>query len=180
MAGDLLPQPTHNQLIATGFQRCNVTTNEGGTIAEENLALYAADRVQTLGWVYLGLTTNCAQCHDHKFDPVTMRDYYSLAAFFRNTTQGAFDGNVRDGRGPVIRVPSTEDEPRWTALPGELAAARQARSDREAAATDDFQQWLASVSAEDFEQSVSSDQLLVHAPLLEGSGNESLNDSGVV
>ncbi|MCA9223706.1 MAG: DUF1549 domain-containing protein, partial [Planctomycetales bacterium] len=59
IAGDLLPNPTLDQRIATGFQRCNITTNEGGTIDEENLANYAADRVQTFGWVFLGLTTNC-------------------------------------------------------------------------------------------------------------------------
>ena len=100
LAGDLLPKPTDEQLIATGLQRCNITTNEGGTIAEENLANYAADRVQTMGWVFLGFTTNCAQCHDHKFDPFTQKDYYSMAAFFRNTTQGALDGNVKDGRTP--------------------------------------------------------------------------------
>jgi hypothetical protein len=70
IAGDLLPNHTDEQLVATGFQRCNITTNEGGTIDEENLANYAADRVQTLGWVYFGLTTNCSQCHDHKFDPI--------------------------------------------------------------------------------------------------------------
>ncbi len=105
IAGDLLPDPTNDQLIATGFQRCNITTNEGGTIDEENLANYATDRVQTFGWVYLGLTTNCGQCHDHKFDPFTMKDYYSLAAFFRNTTQGPKDGNVKDGRGPFWSFP---------------------------------------------------------------------------
>ena len=70
LAGDLLDNPTLDQQIATGFQRCNMTTNEGGTIEAENQAIYATDRVQTFGWVYLGLTTNCCQCHDHKFDPV--------------------------------------------------------------------------------------------------------------
>ncbi len=109
LAGDLLPNPTLDQQIATGFQRCNMTTNEGGTIDEENLANYAVDRVQTFGWVYLGLTTNCGQCHDHKFDPFSTKDFYSLAAFFRNTTQPAKDGNVKDGRGPSLLVPSEAD-----------------------------------------------------------------------
>ncbi len=146
IAGDLLPNPTDDQLIATGFQRCNITTNEGGTIAEENLANYAADRVQTFGWVYLGLTTNCAQCHDHKFDLFTMRDYYSLAAFFRNTTQGAMDGNVKDGRGPALTVPSDQDRPRWQALPGETAAATAKRDQRRENARGEFERWLAGTS----------------------------------
>jgi Protein of unknown function (DUF1553)/Protein of unknown function (DUF1549)/Concanavalin A-like lectin/glucanases superfamily/Planctomycete cytochrome C len=175
LAGDLLPNPTRDQLVATGFQRCNITTNEGGTIDEENLALYAADRVQTLGWVYMGLTTNCAQCHDHKFDPLTMKDYYALAAFFRNTTQGAKDGNVADGRGPVIRVPTMADLPRFEALPAEIAAAKSALSNRRTAAAADFQNWLTGKSAEAIEKSLPSDSLLFHAPLTEGSGNESLN-----
>ena len=96
IAGDLLPDPSESQLVATGYQRCNMTTNEGGTIDEENLAFYAADRVQTIGWVYLGLTLNCAQCHEHNFDPITAKDHYAMAAFFRNTTQGPKDGNVKD------------------------------------------------------------------------------------
>ncbi|MCA9202116.1 MAG: DUF1549 domain-containing protein, partial [Planctomycetales bacterium] len=130
IAGDLLPNPTLDQRIATGFQRCNITTNEGGTIDEENLANYAADRVQTFGWVFLGLTTNCSQCHNHKFDPFTMRDYYSLAAFFRNTTQQPKDGNVKDGRGPVVMVPTPEDRERWDRLPADIAAAQSKRDER--------------------------------------------------
>src|SRR5437762_909342 len=69
LAGDLLSPEDLDALIATGFERCNMTTNEGGTIDDENLANYANDRVTTLAWVYLGLTMNCCACHDHKFDP---------------------------------------------------------------------------------------------------------------
>lgn len=175
LAGDLLPNPTRDQLIATGFQRCNITTNEGGTIDEENVAMYASDRVQTFGWVYMGLTTNCAQCHDHKFDPFSMKDYYALAAFFRNTTQGPKDGNVADGGGPVIRVPTMADAPRYEALPGEIASAKSARDNRRNEATGDFQKWLASQSLDDFEKTLPNDSMIVRAPLIEGSGNESLN-----
>lgn len=172
IAGDLLPSPTTDQLIATGFQRCNITTNEGGTIDEENLALYAADRVQTIGWVYLGLTTNCAQCHDHKFDPISQRDYYALAAFFRNTTQGPKDGNIKDGKGPVLVVPSTEDKPRWTALPAEIAAATTLKQQRKTAAKPEFDTWLSAATPDTLDDDLSSESLDVSLPLNEGAGNE--------
>ncbi len=172
IAGDLLPNPTVDQLIATGFQRCNITTNEGGTIDAENLANYAADRVQTLGWVYLGLTTNCGQCHDHKFDPFTMKDYYSLAAYFANTTQLAKDGNVKDGRGPVRMVPSMADKPRWTALPNEIVKAKSLRDQRKKNARGEYQKWLAPATSESLDEDLPTDGLVVHIALNEGDGNE--------
>ncbi|MGE3314598.1 MAG: DUF1553 domain-containing protein [Planctomycetaceae bacterium] len=175
IAGDLLPNPTQEQLIATGFQRCNITTNEGGTIDEENLANYAADRVQTLGWVYLGLTTNCCQCHDHKFDPLTQKDYYSLAAFFRNTTQQAKDGNVADGRGPSIVVPNDADQPRWKALPAEIQAAAAKRNERKEAAKESYRQWLAKTSPQSLDADIPADGLVLHVPLNEGAGKEVKN-----
>ncbi len=170
LAGDLLENPTRDQLIATGFQRCNITTNEGGTIVEENLANYAADRVQTLGWVYLGLTTNCAQCHDHKFDPFTTKDYYSMAAFFRNTTQGGLDGNVKDGRGPAIVVPSREDSARWDALPGEISTSEQRLAERRRTAGSAFQAWLEQQTPTTIADGLPAEGLVVHHPLNEGEG----------
>ena len=171
IAGDLLPGRTEQQLIATGFQRCNITTNEGGTIDEENLALYAADRVQTIGWVYMGLTTNCAQCHDHKFDPITAKDYYAMAAFFRNTTQRAKDGNVKDS-GPILVVTNDKDKPRWDALPKEIEQATALRAARKNAARPEFDQWLASAKPETLDKDVPADKLVAHVPLNEGAGNE--------
>ncbi|MEY4271220.1 MAG: hypothetical protein RL250_86, partial [Verrucomicrobiota bacterium] len=170
LAGDLLPNPTESQLVATGLQRCNATTNEGGTIVEENLANYAADRVQTMGWVYFGLTTNCAQCHDHKFDPFTMKDFYSLAAFFRNTTQPGLDGNVKDGRGPVIHLPSDADRPRFKALPGEIEVAKQAATAAKGAAQKDFDGWLAKLKPADLDQDLPTKGLLGRFALNEGAG----------
>lgn len=172
IAGDLLPEPSESQLVATGFQRCNITTNEGGTIDEENLALYAADRVQTFGWVYLGLTTNCAQCHDHKFDPISIRDYYALAAYFRNTTQGPKDGNVKDGRGPVITIPSDQDRPRWEALPTEIADAKRRRDEYREAAKPAWRAWLEGLTVERWDSRMPADDLLIHLPLDEGQGGE--------
>jgi mono/diheme cytochrome c family protein len=175
IAGDLLPSPTDDQLVATGFQRCNITTNEGGTIDEENLAIYAVDRVQTFGWVYLGLTTNCAQCHDHKFDPISMKDHYALAAYFRNTTQPAKDGNVKDGRGPVLMVPRTADLPRWRALPDEIAAAKARQDDRRKNARGDFDKWLAEARPDALKAGAAGEGLVAHVPLDEGAGNEAHN-----
>ena len=82
IAGDLLPEPTHEQRIASGFNRLNMTTREGGAQPKEYVAIYQADRVRNTGSIFLGSTFGCAQCHDHKFDPFTMRDFYSFAAFF--------------------------------------------------------------------------------------------------
>ena len=83
IAGDLLPDPGLDRLVATGFHRCNITTNEGGVIPEEYEAIYAKDRADTTGMVFLGLTVGCATCHDHKFDPISQREFYALTAFFQ-------------------------------------------------------------------------------------------------
>jgi hypothetical protein len=87
LAGDLLKNPTDEQQIATGFLRLNLMTREGGAQPKEYLAKYMGDRVRSVGAAWLGLTTGCAECHDHKFDPITAKDYYSLGAFFADVQQ---------------------------------------------------------------------------------------------
>ncbi len=147
LAGDLLPNPTLDQRIASGFNRCNITTNEGGTILEENLVLYTRDRTETFGAVFLGTTVNCTVCHDHKFDPLSQKEFYKLSAFFNNFTAGALDGNIKDTP-PIIFVPAEADQARWTKLEGELNVARKAISDRASAARKDFDTWLAAAKPE--------------------------------
>ena len=146
IAGDLLPNPTLDQLVATGFQRCNMTTNEGGVIPEEYEVIYAKDRADTMGTVFLGLTVGCATCHDHKFDPIAQRDFYSLTAFFRNTTQFVMDGNVSDPP-PVLVVPVEDDRDEWNELRAEAtetdAALDRLRSSGDAVDAE-FTAWLGS------------------------------------
>lgn len=104
LAGDLLPNATADDKIASGFDRCNVTTNEGGSIKEEVYVRNVFDRVDTYGTVMLGLTVRCAKCHSHKFDPIAQKEYYSLFAFFNNLDGNPMDGNRKDPP-PVLRVP---------------------------------------------------------------------------
>jgi hypothetical protein len=143
LGGDLLPNATLDQKIGSGFHRCNVSTNEGGTIPAEVEAIYAKDRADTTGTVWLGLTVGCATCHDHKFDPISQKDFYSLTAFFRNTTQNAMDGNVPDTP-PTVIVPRAEDRERWDQLNGRRAALLQAISSAKANPGPSFDSWIAS------------------------------------
>ena len=172
IAGDLLPDPTQDQLVATGFHRSNMTTNEGGTIEAENLAMYANDRASTTGWVFSGLTMNCAGCHDHKFDPTTQKDFYAMTAFFRNTTQGALDGNVKDGRGATITVINDpDDRARWEELPRLTRLAKTRVETQGKTAQPQFAAWLSKLKSVDFQ--VPGDGLVLHALLNEGSGDQS-------
>jgi uncharacterized membrane-anchored protein YhcB (DUF1043 family) len=124
LAGDLLPHSTLDQKIASGFQRSNVTTDEGGVILPEVEAMYAKDRADTTGTVWMGLTVGCATCHDHKFDPISQKEYYSLTSFFRNTTQPTMDLNIQDTP-PAIHVPSAADRNKWEELTAQHKALLQ-------------------------------------------------------
>ncbi len=170
LAGDLLPAPTLEHRIASGFNRCNITTIEGGTIPEENLVFYTQDRTETTSQVWLGMTANCAVCHDHKFDPSSQKEFYQMSAFFNNTTQGAMDGNIKDTP-PVIVVPPPPDRPRWDLLSKELAETRGQIETRKQSARADFEQWLAKTQASEMASQIPSDRLALHAPLSEGSGS---------
>jgi len=144
LAADLLPNRTEQQWIATGFNRCNITTNEGGTIAEENLVLYTRDRTETVSQVWLGLTAGCAACHDHRFDPLSQREFYQMSAFFNNTTQGAMDGNVPDTP-PILVLTRPEDRARWAELGREVPELRKKADSQAQAARPEFDKWLAAL-----------------------------------
>jgi hypothetical protein len=124
LAGDLLPGASLEQQIATGFNRCHVTTNEGGSIDEEVYVRNVVDRVDTTGVVFLGLTVGCARCHDHKYDPIAQKDYYSLFAFFNSLDGGAMDGNSARPA-PVVRVPTAAQAKALARLDQKVEALRR-------------------------------------------------------
>lgn len=111
LAGDLLPSPTLSQKIATAFNRNHTVTNETGIIEEEYRTGYVCDRVETTAAVWLGLTLGCAKCHDHKYDPLTMRDYYSLFAVFNNVDERGIVKEVSPlSAAPAIRLPTMQQQ----------------------------------------------------------------------
>jgi hypothetical protein len=131
LAGDLLPNPTTDQLIATGFNRNNMLNEEGAIDPEEFLAEYAADRSETTASVWLAQTFNCCRCHDHKYDPLTARDFYSLKAFFNNVPErgdGQYKASIRVNAPPQIKLPAPEIEAKIAELRQQLAAAEAAKA----------------------------------------------------
>jgi len=122
LAGDLLPEPTLDQRVATGFNRCNVTTSEGGSIDDEYYVRYAVDRVETTSTVWMGLTAGCAVCHDHKFDPLTQKEFYQLFSYFFSLTENAMDGNALLPP-PTVKAPSAQQASLRQSLTNDLETA---------------------------------------------------------
>jgi cytochrome c553 len=125
LAGDLLPKPTTDQLIATCYNRLLQTSHEGGVQAKEYLAIYAADRVRNVSAVWMGATVGCAQCHDHKFDPYTAKDFYALAAFFADVDEekhlrGGGADAIPTKRAPEVPVHTRRERERLDALEKEI------------------------------------------------------------
>ena len=167
IAGDMLPDRTLDQQVATGFSRCLATTGEGGAISEEYDAIYAKDRVETVSAIWLGLTTGCAACHDHKFDPISTKEFYSLTAFFRNTPMSALDGNNAE-HPPNVFVPLPEDRERWTSVAQEIGAANQQLAARKESAKQDFSAWVNNAEIAPAREIDST--LVLHLPLTEPEG----------
>lgn len=142
LAGDRLPSPTRDQILATAFNRLHRQTNEGGSIDEEFRTEYAADRVHTAGTAFLGLTMECARCHDHKFDPITQRDYYRMFAFFNSIDEsGLYSHFTMATPSPSLLLYPPGAEERHGALRAEIARAEGALEAERRRARGRFAAW---------------------------------------
>jgi hypothetical protein len=148
IAGDLLPNPTREQYLATAFNRLHRQTNEGGSIEEEFRTEYVADRVHTFGTAFLGLSLECARCHDHKFDPITQREYYQLFAFFNNIDEsGLYSHFTRATPTPALLLYDEAARAVHEELRQRIEAQEQVLAREEARALSRFDAWLASGGA---------------------------------
>jgi len=140
LAGDLLPAPTLNQRIATGFNRNHVINSEGGIIPEEYRVEYVADRVHTTATILMGVSLSCARCHDHKFDPFTQREYYQFFAFFNNLNEQGEAGRVGNAE-PTIPAPTSDQSELQQRLARQLADLDRSLAERTARARETQADW---------------------------------------
>jgi hypothetical protein len=172
LAGDLLPNATLEQRIATGFSRNHVANSEGGIIEEEYRVEYVADRTRTAGAVFMGLTLECARCHDHKYDPLTQKEYYQLFAFFNQLQE---KGEIPRDRepDPNVKAPTAAQQAQLAALAAEVAALEQARLARIALADQTRATWEPQLAAQVAQgPRAPADGLLVHLSMDDAPGNE--------
>ena len=145
LAGDLLPDATRDQQLATAFNRIHRKTNEGGSVPEEFRQDGISDRIHTIGTAFMALTMECSRCHDHKYDPITTKDYYSMGAFFNSIDEfgliGWANGILPQ---PALQLPTPEQEAQLAAAQNGITAAEATHAAHLAAAEPAFQAWLAS------------------------------------
>ncbi len=145
IAGDLLPDATLQQQLASGFNRNHATSDEGGAIAEELRVQYVVDRVQTTSNVWLGLSMECAQCHDHKYDPISQREYFQFYAYFNNTTDPGMQTR-KGNHAPMIEMVTPIEEEKLKELTAEIASAELVGKEAETTAKQTFAAWSAKES----------------------------------
>ena len=175
LAGDLLPGSTVEQKIATGFNRNNATTDEGGAIAEEFRVEYAVDRVMTTSLVWLGLSIQCAQCHDHKYEPISQEDYYRFFAYFNQASDPGMQSRGGN-QSPVVNVPNFARAAMMKKEQASLKAAEGKLAARGKAAEGEFQAWVKKAEKESETGPAEPTGLIHHFSLDEGQGN-AISDS---
>jgi len=142
LAGDLFSNPTRSQRLATAFNRLHRQTNEGGSIEDEWRTEYVSDRVHTFGTAFLALTFECARCHDHKYDPIKQRDYYSLAAFFNSIDEYGLYNDTAHVPTPSLLLPTEEQQKKMAETETELEQKRAALAKTIQQSESAFQEWL--------------------------------------
>ncbi len=169
LAGDLLPNATTQQKVATGFLRNNATTDEGGLIEEEYRVEYAIDRVKTTSIVWMGLSMECAQCHNHKYDPITQKEYYQFFAYFN---QSADRGKqTRNGNAvPTVDLYDSVEISEAETLERQLADIAQGLENRAKAAEGEYQKWVAIAASKVSGRPLLPTDMVAHMPLDEGKG----------
>lgn len=167
LAGDMLPAETLDQQLASVYIRLGVSTGEGGTIWQEARVNNQRERVEAFGAAYLGLTTGCAACHDHKFDPLSQKDHYQLTAFFNNLTEKPVNQEKKDWP-PSIRLPSPDDRDKYDLWLGKRARMKKQLQQRRDNARSLVEQWL--LSGVEKPQAVSSEGLELRLKMNEGRG----------
>ncbi len=167
IAGDLLPPRDLDQIIASGWVRSGVSSNEGGTIPEELRVNIARERTEAYGAAFLGLTVGCAVCHDHKYDPTTQKDFYQLSAFFNNINEQPFNGD-KPNWAPVVRIPKPQNMEAYNRTLAKRAELQQQLDASRMQHRELIQHWLASKQTPP--QPVSADKLQLRLRLDEGGG----------
>ncbi len=160
LAGDLLPQPTLAQQVATGFNRNHVLTTEGGIVEEEYRVEYVADRVQTTSTVFLGLSFQCARCHDHKFDPMTQRDYYRFFAYFNNVSDKVLGYNKGTPAEPFVAAPTAAQQAEIAQLQGSRQTVDKQLAAHSAGIQPAVEKWEQSLTAEEKRATIPAGQSL--------------------
>src|SRR5207302_735455 len=144
LAGDLLPNATKEQRLATAFNRLHMQNEEGGVVEEEFRVAYVVDRVNTFGTAFLGLTFECSRCHDHKFDPITQRDFYSLFAFFQNIDESGQTSYFTSSMPvPTMLLSDDATDIRLATLHQQIQAKQEQIKQADAGARDAFVAWMA-------------------------------------
>jgi mono/diheme cytochrome c family protein len=155
LAGDLLQPPTTDSLIASGFNRLNLTTSESGSIYEEIQSRNVVDRTEAFGSVFLGMTLACAACHDHKYDPISQRDFYSLSAYFNSLDLRALDGNAKD-HPPFLRIFTPAASQELAAIDKVLSDLDSERQALQPTITNALRTWTASLVADSINRTSNS------------------------
>jgi len=170
LGGDLIPEATVEQRIASAFNRNNATTDEGGAIAEEFRVEYAVDRVKTTSMVWLGLTMECAQCHEHKYDPITQEEYYQFYAYFNQASDPGMQTR-NSNTAPTADVPNYQTQAELAAIRQELRRTQADLDARRRDAEEEFHRWVRLAESDDSRRGQAPVDMLLHFGLNEGEGN---------